>query len=171
MIIQFTPYQTTTQPKWMFSLVQIILAAKWLVRHSRTSLNQQGRPLPSLLSLSFFHAQNSSKGHNLSRDLQQIKYEMFLFEPSTYFYFLLSIKNRKCPKGTVSQSFQPLFVKKLCQATYVNMLKQFCKRFRFCKDIRKIRMSALLTTMRTQCQNSKRLRRHTHIVSVVINNA
>ena len=38
MIIRFTPYQTTTLPKWMFSQIffQIILAAKWLVRHSST---------------------------------------------------------------------------------------------------------------------------------------
>ena len=52
MIIRCTPYQTTTPPKWMFSqilFVQIILAAKWLVRHSSTFPKQQRRPLPSLL--------------------------------------------------------------------------------------------------------------------------
>ena len=39
------------------TFVQIILAAKQLVRHSRTSLNQQRRPLPSPLSLSLFYDQ------------------------------------------------------------------------------------------------------------------
>ena len=34
---------------------KIILAAKWLVRHSSTFPNQQRRPLPSLLYLSFFY--------------------------------------------------------------------------------------------------------------------
>ena len=34
------------------TFVQIILAAKWIVRHSSTSLKQQRRPLPFLLSLS-----------------------------------------------------------------------------------------------------------------------
>ena len=32
------------------AFLKIILAAKWLVWHSRTSPNQQRRPLPSLLS-------------------------------------------------------------------------------------------------------------------------
>ena len=40
-------------PKLCF---QIIIAAKWLVWHSSMSPNQQRRPLPSLLSLSFFYA-------------------------------------------------------------------------------------------------------------------
>ena len=35
--------------------LQIILAAKWLVRHSSKSPKQQRRPLSSLLSLSFFY--------------------------------------------------------------------------------------------------------------------
>ena len=35
--------------------LQINLAAKWLVLHSSTSPNQQRRPLPSLLYLSFFY--------------------------------------------------------------------------------------------------------------------
>ena len=60
MIIQFTPY-TNHHPIKMVVLpktfVQIILAAKWLVRHSSTFPKQQRRPLPSLLSLSFFYAQ------------------------------------------------------------------------------------------------------------------
>ena len=34
------------------TFLQIILAAKWLVRHSSTSPNQQRRPLPYLLSVS-----------------------------------------------------------------------------------------------------------------------
>ena len=40
-IIRVTPYQSTTLPKWMFSqntFVQIILAAKWSVRHSTTTM-------------------------------------------------------------------------------------------------------------------------------------
>ena len=37
------------------TFVQIILAAKWFVRLSNTSPNQHRRPLPSLLSLSFFY--------------------------------------------------------------------------------------------------------------------
>ena len=46
--------------KWMFILftktfVQIILATEWLVQHSSTSPKQQRRPLPSLLSSSFFY--------------------------------------------------------------------------------------------------------------------
>ena len=51
MIIQITPHQTTTLPKWMCffltqkSFLQIILAAKWSVRHSNTSLNKQRRHL------------------------------------------------------------------------------------------------------------------------------
>ena len=40
----------------------VILAAKWIVRHSSMSPNQQRRPLPSLLSLSFFYARQP---HNL----------------------------------------------------------------------------------------------------------
>ena len=44
------PYHTTTLQK---SLIQIILAVKRLVRHSRTSPNEQRRHLPSLLSDSF----------------------------------------------------------------------------------------------------------------------
>ena len=50
MIIQFTPNHHAPKkdvlPK---TFLQIILAAKWLVRHSSTSPNQQRRPLPSLL--------------------------------------------------------------------------------------------------------------------------
>ena len=61
MIIWFTPNQTNSptpyrngySPK---SFVQIILAAKWLARHSRESPKQQRRPLHSLLHLSFFYA-------------------------------------------------------------------------------------------------------------------
>ena len=45
------PYQNGCSPK---TLAQIIITAKWFVRHSSTSPNQQRRPLPSLLSLSFF---------------------------------------------------------------------------------------------------------------------
>ena len=37
------------------TFVQLILAAKWLVRHSSTSPKQQWRPLHSLLSISFFY--------------------------------------------------------------------------------------------------------------------
>ena len=54
-IIWFTP----PIPKHMFSpktFLQIILAATWLVQPSRMSLNQQRRPLSSLLYLSFFYA-------------------------------------------------------------------------------------------------------------------
>ena len=40
---------------------KIILAAKWLVRHSSTFPNQQRRPLPSLLYLSFFYAGAESR--------------------------------------------------------------------------------------------------------------
>ena len=46
------PTKMDVLPKFF---VQIILAAKWLVRHSSTSPKQQRRPLPSLLSLSFFY--------------------------------------------------------------------------------------------------------------------
>ena len=52
MIIWFTPYQNDILPK---TFDQIILAAKWLVRHSSMSPKHQRRPLPSLLSLSFFY--------------------------------------------------------------------------------------------------------------------
>ena len=38
------------------SFVKIILAVKWLARHSSKFPNQQWRPLPSLLTLSFFYA-------------------------------------------------------------------------------------------------------------------
>ena len=41
------------------TFVQIILAAKWFARHSRMSRNQQRRPLPSLLYLSYFYMQDS----------------------------------------------------------------------------------------------------------------
>ena len=56
MINWLTPHQTNTLPKWIFSqtfFLQLILAAKCLVRHSNTSPNKQGRPLPSLLSDSY----------------------------------------------------------------------------------------------------------------------
>ena len=39
------------------TFVQIILAAKWLVRHASMSPKQQQRPLPSLLYKSFFYVQ------------------------------------------------------------------------------------------------------------------
>ena len=39
------------------TFVQIIIAAKCLMRHSSTYPNQQRRPLPSLLSLSFLYVQ------------------------------------------------------------------------------------------------------------------
>ena len=60
MIIRFKRYQTTpnlhpakidVNPK---TFIQIILAAKWLMVNSSTYPNQQRRPLPSLLYLSFF---------------------------------------------------------------------------------------------------------------------
>ena len=52
MIIRFTPYQMNVLQK---PFVQIILAAKWFVRHSRTGTSdQQRQPLLSVLSLSFF---------------------------------------------------------------------------------------------------------------------
>ena len=65
MITLFTPYQTTNQPKWMLSkktFVKIILAAYWSLRHSSTSSNQQRRPLPSLLTLSFFYCTSGTTG-------------------------------------------------------------------------------------------------------------
>ena len=37
---------------------QIVLTAKWLVRHSSTSPNQQPQPFTSLLSLSMFYVLN-----------------------------------------------------------------------------------------------------------------
>ena len=40
MIIQFTPHQTNTLPKWIFfnkTFLKIILAAKWIERHSSPS--------------------------------------------------------------------------------------------------------------------------------------
>ena len=43
------------------TFLQIIIAAKWLVWHSSTSPKQQRRPLPSLLSLSFFYAIGTGK--------------------------------------------------------------------------------------------------------------
>ena len=46
------------------TLAQIIFAAKWLVQHSsrvHMSPNQQQRPLPSLLSLSFFYSRYYSR--------------------------------------------------------------------------------------------------------------
>ena len=56
MIIRFIPHHHPTKidvfPK---TFVQIILAAKWLVRHLSTFPKQQRRPLRSLLSLSFFY--------------------------------------------------------------------------------------------------------------------
>ena len=58
MISWFKQYQITTLDQNECSsknLVQIILAAKWLVWDSRTSPKQQRRPLPSLLSLMFFY--------------------------------------------------------------------------------------------------------------------
>ena len=60
-IIWFTP----PIPKHMFSpktFLQIILAATWLVQHSRMSLNQQRRPLSSLLYLSSFYVPTTSSG-------------------------------------------------------------------------------------------------------------
>ena len=52
MIIQFTVH---TIPNHQPTFVKIILAAKWLVQHFRPPTIQQRRPLPSLLSLSFFY--------------------------------------------------------------------------------------------------------------------
>ena len=46
------------------TFVQIILAAKWLVRHSSMSPSQQRRPLPSLLSLSLFYVVQSCLQQN-----------------------------------------------------------------------------------------------------------
>ena len=56
-------HQTTTLLKWMFfqkTFLQMILAAKWLVRHSRMSPKWQRRPLPSHLSVSFPMGENNS---------------------------------------------------------------------------------------------------------------
>ena len=42
-VAEWMPHQTTTLPKWMFfqkTFLRIILAAKWLVRHSNTSPQQ-----------------------------------------------------------------------------------------------------------------------------------
>ena len=65
MIIWFTPHQTPTLPKWMFfqnfSSNHLCCYSKWLVWHSSTSPKQQRRPLPSLLSLSFFYAIGTGK--------------------------------------------------------------------------------------------------------------
>ena len=60
LIIRFTPSHAPpgTLPTWMFSkkkFLQIILAAKWLVRHSSTSPNQLRQHLSSLLHFSFFY--------------------------------------------------------------------------------------------------------------------
>ena len=53
MFIRFTPYVPNHHPFKMDiipkTFVHIILAAKWLVRHSCTSPKHQRRPLPSLL--------------------------------------------------------------------------------------------------------------------------
>ena len=43
----YLPYKTDVLTK---TFLQIILAAKWLVRHSTPSPKQQRRPLPSLMS-------------------------------------------------------------------------------------------------------------------------
>ena len=48
-------HHTTKMDGLPKTFVQIILAAKWLGRHSSTSHKQQRRPMPSLLSLSFFY--------------------------------------------------------------------------------------------------------------------
>ena len=53
--IHTIPNQPTKMDVLPKTFVQIILAANWLVRHSSPSPKQQGRPLPSLLSLSFFY--------------------------------------------------------------------------------------------------------------------
>ena len=61
----FTPHETTTLPKLLFSqktFLEIILAAKWIVRHSSTSAKQQRRPFASLLSVS---SSKKQKIHNL----------------------------------------------------------------------------------------------------------
>ena len=60
MIILFTLYQTATLYQNGCSAENICSShpccyCKWLVWHSSTSPNQQRRPLPSLLSLSFFY--------------------------------------------------------------------------------------------------------------------
>ena len=74
MTIWFTLHKTTTLQTWMFfvlskTFLQIILAAKWFVRHSITSPNQQRQPLTSLLYLFFFYAYHVDpiliyRGHN-----------------------------------------------------------------------------------------------------------
>ena len=57
MIIHFTPYQTTTRQKWMFSKNfcsdHPCCYSKLLGQHSSTFTKQQRRPLLPLLSLSF----------------------------------------------------------------------------------------------------------------------
>ena len=62
MIIRFKPNQATTYTKMDVHpnfFLQIILAAKWLVRHSNTPPKQQRRPLHSLLS----HSSSMSLTH------------------------------------------------------------------------------------------------------------
>ena len=52
-LIQTTPFHHHPEKNDLSkTLVQIIIAAKWLVRHSITSPKQKRRPLPSLLSVS-----------------------------------------------------------------------------------------------------------------------
>ena len=49
------------------TFLQFILAAKWLVRHSSSSLNQHRLPLPSLLSDSY------SMGHTVIIDQNHLE--------------------------------------------------------------------------------------------------
>ena len=71
MIFRFTPCKpnhhlpnTDVLPK---IVLQTVLAAKWLVQHSSTSLKQQRRPYPSLLYKSFLYADPAQKSY-FSRD-------------------------------------------------------------------------------------------------------
>ena len=65
--VHTTPYHHPTKMDFLTkTFLQIVHAARWLVQHSSsstisTSHNQQGRPLPSLLYLSFFYDTDEAK--------------------------------------------------------------------------------------------------------------
>ena len=59
MIIRFTPYQTTSLPKWMFSPKNVLPFKSSLLLNGKCGIQvrppKKQWPLPSLLSLSFFY--------------------------------------------------------------------------------------------------------------------
>ena len=74
-VAEWMPHQTTTLPKWMFfqkTFLRIILAAKWLVRHSNTSPQTAAKDFAFSSVRFFFYALYILQGCLADSDLLEL---------------------------------------------------------------------------------------------------